>query len=123
MVLEMKLIVSGSRHIVDKTEVYRQLDRIHKEHGITHVIHGGARGVDSLAGGWAIENDIPVTVYKAEWQKYGRAAGPVRNGKMLDSKPDRWVAFPVEGSVGTKDFIKQAAKRGIPGEIIELTTQ
>ena len=77
------------------------------------IIHGAAHGADALAGAWAWKQDIAVIVEPADWDKHGRAAGPIRNIKMLDDhKPTQVVAFP--GGTGTAHMIAAARKRGIP---------
>ncbi len=49
----------------------------------------------------------------AEWSKYGRRAGPIRNKQMLDvGKPHLVVAFP--GGAGTANMVKQAKAAGVP---------
>ncbi|KKK86431.1 hypothetical protein LCGC14_2763330, partial [marine sediment metagenome] len=56
-------------------------------HGLptgTVVIHGAARGADSLADLYARQNGLETEVYPADWDKYGKGAGPVRNKQMLD---------------------------------------
>jgi hypothetical protein len=47
------------------------------------LIHGGARGADTLADSVAVELGIPVRVFPAHWNQFGRGAGPVRNKEML----------------------------------------
>jgi hypothetical protein len=52
-------------------------------------------------------NYVPVIEFPANWKVYGRAAGPIRNMKMLlEGKPDLVVAFP--GGIGTADMVKKA---------------
>lgn len=83
------------------------------------LIHGDARGADRLSGiigerrGWKI---IPVP---AEWCLFGPRAGPIRNKKMLDMKPDYVYAFHsnIRKSRGTKNCVLQAIRMGIPGEL------
>lgn len=84
------------------------------------VIHGGARGADTLAEtlakGWRAE----VIREDADWKKYGVAAGAIRNKKMLDDhQPDAVYAFRSYGkSNGTDDMVTQARKRGVPTYVI-----
>ena len=87
---------------------------------ITEVIEGGASGADTMARHAAEFLGIPVKEYKATWEKYGRAAGPIRNRQMLDEKPDLVVAFhhDLSKSKGTKDTVTEARKRGIPVKVI-----
>lgn len=84
------------------------------------LIHGGARGADTMAGQWAASNNIEVQVFPANWDRDGRAAGPIRNSQMLaEGKPDVVVAFP--GGKGTADMIAKARRAGVPvREIVRL---
>jgi hypothetical protein len=80
--------------------------------GMSLLIHGGARGADSLAGQWAEFNGVPQDVYWADWNRYGKAAGILRNMRMLeDGQPDLVVGFP--GGRGTADMLHRAASQGI----------
>ena len=84
------------------------------------VLHGMARGADSLAARAAYELGISVIGFRARWEKFGKAAGPIRNREMLDEKPDLVIAFhdDLESSKGTKDCVEEARRRGIPVEVI-----
>ena len=107
----MKLLVCGGRNFEDKEWLYRFLDIIHKEDPIDTIIHGDARGADRLAGQWAIDNGITELKFPADWEKNGKAAGPIRNFEMLTkSCPDLVIAFP--GGKGTKNMIDLATKKG-----------
>lgn len=76
------------------------------------VIHGAARGADSLAHRWAQSRCVAVESYPADWQAHGRAAGPIRNAKMLaEGKPDLVIAFP--GGNGTSHMVKIAEASGV----------
>lgn len=81
------------------------------------VIAGAAKGVDTAAIDFAIVNYCPFKEYPADWDKYGRSAGPIRNKQMLDfGKPDLVIAFP--GGKGTEMMIKLAKDKGVP--VIEV---
>lgn len=84
--------------------------------GATVVIHGAARGAD-LAGKTAGKRlGLKVISFPADWDRYGLAAGPIRNQKMLDEgKPDMVLAFhdDIEKSTGTKDMVRRAKKAGV----------
>lgn len=76
------------------------------------VVSGGAKGVDSVAIDWAVVNWLSFKEYKADWEKYGKGAGTIRNKQMLDEEDvNVVVAFP--GGRGTANMIKQAKERGI----------
>ena len=73
------------------------------------IISGKASGVDSVAIDWAVVNWCQRLEFEADWVKYGRAAGPIRNQRMLvEGKPDLVVAFP--GGSGTENM-KRIAKQ------------
>lgn len=77
------------------------------------VIHGGYRGADRHAGRWAVRNGVPSEVFKADWKKHKRAAGPIRNQRMLvEGKPDLGVEFP--GGDGTADMRARLDGAGVP---------
>jgi hypothetical protein len=76
------------------------------------IIHGKAKGADSLAEQWAIANNIEQLGFPAQWNKYGKAAGPLRNVQMLEEgKPDLVIAFP--GGTGTAMMCKIASAAGV----------
>ena len=82
------------------------------------VIHGGARGADDLARQWGeISVGIEGVEFRADWTARGKAAGMIRNQRMLDEgRPDLVVAFP--GGRGTADMVRRARKAGV--EVIEI---
>jgi len=108
----MKVLVCGGRDFIDWHFLAQTLTSIHNNTRITLLIHGGASGADMLAGRWARINDVRANVYAADWRKYGRAAGPIRNIEMLKvGRPDCVVAFP--GGRGTENMKDQARKAGV----------
>jgi hypothetical protein len=91
----------------------RALDRFAKTHVVDAVIEGNARGADRLAGFWARSRGIPNLKFNADWQKFGAAAGPIRNQRMIEEGKPIWVvAFP--GGAGTADMIARAKRAGLP---------
>lgn len=88
------------------------------------VIEGEARGADLMASDAAEYFGIPVVRFPADWEKYGRAAGPIRNTQMLkEGKPDIVVAFHnnIKDSKGTLNMVNQARKQNI--KVIVYTEQ
>lgn len=107
------VLVTGGRDYSDKDKVYSTLNSIHAWKPIIKLVEGGARGADHLASLWAQEYKIANETYDANWKKYGKSAGIIRNREMLiNSKPDLVVAFP--GGVGTADMVARAIKYGVP---------
>lgn len=93
------------------------LDYLLTKSKIEVIIHGGAKGADSLAGVWAKENNIRVEVYKADWERYGKKAGILRNEEMLKlSKPSLVIAF--RGGRGTADMKRRSRFAGVP--VVEI---
>lgn len=114
----MKILVCGGRDYSGYEEVANVLDGYDFPgmKGLA-IIHGGARGADSLAGRYAQENGICEIVVKANWDQYGKGAGTVRNQWMLDyCNPDLVIALP--GGAGTADMVRRARKAGV--EVVEV---
>lgn len=77
------------------------------------IIEGGARGADKLARQWAEKNGVERHTFYANWDRDGKAAGPIRNQRMLEvGKPALVIAFP--GGRGTEDMICRAENAGVP---------
>ena len=72
------------------------------------IVHGAARGADSLASAWATRNGVKQDSYPAEWDKHGKAAGFIRNEKMW-KVADAGIIFWDGESKGTKHSIKLAS--------------
>ena len=107
-----QLAVTGGRNFNNREKVYQTLDAVNRKRPITLLIHGAARGADSLSGSWAKSRQIPVREFHAEWDKFGKSAGHRRNRKMLDEgKPDGVVAFP--GGRGTAGMVSETKRRNI----------
>jgi hypothetical protein len=104
-----------SRAFINYADFYSPFDDV-------TIVHGGARGVDTIAGicahaGWKVET------CPADWNKHGKAAGFIRNQEMVDTKPDICLAFPASNkpSNGTWDTITRCAKYGIKVQIYPLS--
>lgn len=104
----MKVAVVGSRDFSDMEMVKRFIRALAED---TVVISGGARGVDSVAEGEAGKRDLAVEIYPADWAKYGKRAGYIRNMIMVD-KADVVVAFWDGESIGTVISVTLAKEAG-----------
>lgn len=108
----MRVLVCGGRDYSDEGRVYEVLDVFHEDYEVTAVITGGARGADEFARTWAKAAQVASLVFRPDWTESGKAAGPIRNQRMLDEgKPDIVIAFP--GGRGTADMVKRARKAGV----------
>lgn len=102
------IIVTGGRDFDDYNKVAEVLELF----DIGLIIQGGASGADSLAKRYATLADIECKTFEADWNKHGKAAGPIRNRLMLIEHPNAVVvAFP--GGRGTANCIEQALKAGM----------
>ncbi len=118
-----RIIVAGGVHFNDYKALENTLDEYFKcvSKDEIEIISGHARGADSLGERYAQEHDIKCTVFPADWKKYGRAAGPIRNKKMLEYAMEQQaglVAFWNGESKGTKNMISIAEKAGIEVKIV-----
>jgi hypothetical protein len=81
----MKVIIAGGRGIWLTQE---QMANIVIESelctNISEVVSGGAMGIDIAGEAWAYESNVRVKTFSADWNQYGRAAGPIRNRQMAD---------------------------------------
>ena len=83
------------------------------------VIHGGAAGADTIAGELAREYGLDVDEYQADWESFGRRAGPIRNARMLTfGKPDVVYAFHMNDSSGTRDMVTKAHAAKVPCHVV-----
>lgn len=112
----MIVLVCGSRDWTDREAIERALGavaaKLPPSLDVT-VLHGAARGADQLAGEVANDYSFTVREFPADWRRYGRRAGFVRNIQMLDEQPDLVLAFQRNDSRGTQHTIDQARRRGI----------
>jgi hypothetical protein len=114
----VRILVTGSRNFTNRETVLEILSEYWEE-GVedTVLIHGGARGLDELAADVAFQLGWVEELHFAEWERFGKSAGHIRNQAMVDSGADVCIGFPMAGSRGTWDCLKRAADAGIPTRI------
>lgn len=82
------------------------------------IMHGGATGADTIADRIARDLGLDIIAEPARWLRYGRAAGPIRNRRMLDRGPDLVLAFKTRRvSRGTDHMIRIASWAGVPVDV------
>jgi orotate phosphoribosyltransferase len=114
----MRICVCGGRDFTDRALVWKTLNDIKSFIPEFTLVHGGAKGADSLAAWWAERVSNDVEVFPAEWVKDGgKSAGIKRNIRMLESGIDLLVAFP--GGKGTAHMISICERAGVPVRKIE----
>lgn len=116
----MKLIIAGSRKL-DLDDAKKKLNKFlftfTEKYSIIEVVSGTATGADTIGEQWALSNNVKVNRMPAEWNKYGRAAGPIRNEEMGDYADAAVVLWDGE-SRGSKHMIKYMYKLEKPCHII-----
>lgn len=115
----MRILVCGGRDYLDSQKVNEVLTPyMAPDARDLVIIQGDARGADGLAREWAKKHMIKCENFPAEWDKYGKRAGYIRNVQMLnEGKPDLVIAFP--GGKGTAMMVNLAEKAGVEVVIIE----
>lgn len=119
----MKILVCGSTYFTDYEKFHDELMKILVDRGFNDVtiISGMAKGADTLAVQFADQYGLPCLKFPADWSRYGKGAGPVRNQQMLDEgSPDLIVAFPIQSSKGTRDMIKRGLMEDVKVIVIEV---
>jgi hypothetical protein len=86
----------------------------------TFVLDGGAAGADTLCRSYAGIKGLKTQTIPAEWRKYGKRAGYIRNKTLIDSSPDIVLAFRRNMSAGTTMTIKLAMEAHIPILILDI---
>ena len=115
-----RIIIAGGRDFTDKKFMYTALDRLFRDFDDEmhmpimplEIVSGTARGADALGADWATANWVRLKEFPADWDKYGKGAGYVRNEEMA-IYANVLVAFWDGKSRGTKHMIDLAHKHGL----------
>ena len=90
------------------------------------IVSGGCRGADTLGERFARENNIKLTIFYADWDRYGKSAGPIRNEQMAkyasEANHGILIAFPLGESRGTRNMIEVAKRYGLETHVYEEIT-
>ena len=141
--IKMRIIIAGSRSFKDYKLLNQTMNKLTEKLEKVVILVGGAEGADALGERWASDKLRPdphkyaspkkvranmkkynqkighYEVYRADWTKNGKAAGPIRNSKMVKSAK-ALVAFWDGKSPGTKDVIQKAKKAGLSVRVIRF---
>lgn len=106
----MKCIIAGGRDFVPTDKDYYLVRRLINQYKITEIVSGGAKGADAYGERVANKDKLKLTIFPADWNKYGKRAGYLRNLKM-GKYTDVAILFP--GGVGTsmmRDIMNRLGK-------------
>lgn len=110
----IRVIICGSRGWGDRKRIENRLFDISPD---AVIVHGAARGVDRIAHQEAEKAGFVVEPHPADWERYGKAAGFIRNEEMAKLGADLCICFWDGKSRGTLDMMERAAAHGIPIEV------
>lgn len=98
----MKLLITGSRKITNYETVKQAIQELETREGqkITMLLHGGAKGADTLAENWAQENGIKTHVIKPNYEKHGKAAPLIRNIELVKLADKTLALYATETRTG-----------------------
>lgn len=114
----MKTIIAGTRTINDIKILEETINNI--DFNITKVVSGTAKGIDKLGEQWAHNNNISIERYPANWDRYGRSAGYIRNSEMANNA-EALIAIWDGKSKGTKNMIQEAKRKGLKVHVRIIT--
>lgn len=120
--MSYKIVIAGSRSFNDKCLLFNKVDERIKELGLefedVEIVCGGCRGADEYGKQYATERGCELTVFVANWSRYDKAAGPIRNKKMAEYSNEAIVFLDGE-TIGSRSMINEAAKANIPCVVIK----
>lgn len=119
--MSLTVLVCGGRNWSDESKILTEFSFLTRSYSKITIVHGACRGADLMAEKVARSLNFETKAYPADWDKHGRAAGPIRNSQMLENeKIDYVLAFHsnIEESKGTKDMLNKVVKKNIPYKLI-----
>ena len=117
-----KILVCGGSHFESygllKVVLSKLIEKFHINISTSEIVSGHCQGADMLGEKYAEEYGISVKAFPADWGKYKRKAGPIRNKQMIDYisgfENKLVVAFTTADTVGTRNTVKLAKKTIFP---------
>lgn len=107
-----RVIIAGSRDFDDYLLLQDHADYMLSRQEDIEIVSGGASGADALGERYAKDRGYKLKIFPADWAKYGRRAGPIRNREMAEYA-DALLAYWDGKSRGTKNMIEEARARGL----------
>lgn len=127
---KIRIIIAGSRSFDDYDKLCKDVDKLISmqiffgslgayESKDIEIVSGGARGADKLGERYAKEHNLPLKIFSADWNKYGKRAGYIRNTEMAEYA-NCLIAFWDGQSKGTAHMIDLAPKHDLASVIIKV---
>lgn len=110
-----KVVIFGSREFTNYEYAEKFISAL--DDSEIEIVSGCARGADKIGEKYALEHDVNLYKFPANWSKYGKSAGFVRNNEMAEFC-DFGICFWNGSSSGTKHMIDSLKKRNKPCYII-----
>ena len=113
--IRIRLAIVGSRSFSDSGKARDVIRKLYDIRGISAsaVVSGGAVGADALAEEYAASEGIPLIIHRADWNRYGRMAGHMRNSLIIRDA-EAVLAFWDMKSPGTRDDVEKASAIRMP---------
>lgn len=118
--MDYKVIIAGGRYFSDYALLQEKCDYYLSNKLKTHnviIVSGHASGADSLGERYAQDHGLACDIHPADWDKHGKAAGPIRNAEMAEVA-DALIAFWDGQSRGTANMISLAKSKGLSVDVV-----
>ena len=122
-----RIIICGGRHFKDyeylESAMSEVMSKIAPWRDVIEIVSGHCEGADQLGELYAKNHGLPCKAFPAQWEKFGRSAGPIRNSEMVkyasEAEMPVVVAFRSPRTKGTNDTVKKATKHGFKVFVID----
>lgn len=104
-----RVVVAGGREFTPTQPQEAYVLSLLRENQATEIVSGGCRGADAMGVRLAGVLGIPVKTFLADWNKYGKSAGPLRNREMAVYAD---LAIILPGGRGTHSMLMEASRAG-----------
>lgn len=114
-----KVIIAGGRDFNDYDLLMKKVSSLlRNQYKGIEVVSGGAKGADALGEKYAVDSNMSLKEFHADWDRYGKSAGYRRNVEMAEYA-DALIAFWDGRSKGTKHMIDIAKSKGLKVRVIK----
>ena len=115
-----RVVIAGCRIFYNYVTLKERCEYYLQNKMQTHnviIVSGHASGADTLGEKFAVDHNLQCELHPADWEKHGKAAGPIRNAEMADVA-DALIAFWAGQNRGTKSMIELAKRKGLQVAVV-----